>query len=182
MVTTVSLARGALRLADCNVVVKRLSAMHGLGALDVLCTDKTGTLTEARIELSGYPDVTGSNSGRVLELAGLNSAFVSGVRSPLDDAIIAKAGAASIAELPFDYDRRCVSVVTGGRNSRILITKGAPEVVLALSTKVQHADGSVGELTQEQRGHLAAKIDEFAELGQRALKVSCCNNNGGTMR
>ena len=177
MVTTVSRARGALRLADCNVVVKRLSAMHDLGALDVLCTDKTGTLTEARIELAGYPDVTGSNSGRVLELAGLNSAFVSGVRSPLDDAIIAKAGAASacwtkIAELPFDYDRRCVSVVTGGRNSRILITKGAPEVVLALSTKVQHADGSVGELTQEQRGHLAAKIDEFAELGQRALGIA----------
>jgi P-type Mg2+ transporter len=177
MVTTVSLARGALRLADRNVVVKRLSAMHDLGALDVLCTDKTGTLTEARIELAGYPDATGSNSGRVLELAGLNSAFVSGVRSPLDDAIIAKAGPAAagwakLAELPFDYDRRRVSVVTSSRHGRILITKGAPEVVLALSTKVEHADGSVSQLTQEQRGQLAARIDALAELGQRALGIA----------
>jgi len=177
MVTTVSLARGALRLADRKVVVKRLSAMHDLGSLDVLCTDKTGTLTEARIELAAYPDVTGSNSDRVLELAGLNSAFVSGVRSPLDDAIMAKAatGAAGwtkIAELPFDYDRRRVSVVTGGSNGRILITKGAPEVVLALSTKVEHADGSVAELTEEQRTQLAAKIDEFAQQGQRALGIA----------
>jgi P-type Mg2+ transporter len=177
MVTTVSLARGALRLAERNVVVKRLSAMHDLGALNVLCTDKTGTLTEARIELAAYPDLSDSNSGRVLELAGLNSAFVSGVRSPLDDAIMARAAAASacwskIAELPFDYDRRRVSVAASGSNGPILITKGAPEVVLALSTKVERPDGRASELTQEERRQLAAKIDAFAELGQRALGIA----------
>jgi Mg2+-importing ATPase len=177
MVTTVSLARGALRLADRQVVVKRLSAMHDLGSLDILCTDKTGTLTEARIELAAYPDLTGGNSGRVLELAGLNSAFVSGVRSPLDDAIMAKAAAGSqgwekVAELPFDYERRRVSVVAGGSNGQILITKGAPEVVLALSSKIQQADGSVTELTDEERAHLTAKINEFAGLGQRALGIA----------
>jgi P-type Mg2+ transporter len=177
MVTTVSLARGALRLADRKVVVKRLSAMHDLGSLDVLCTDKTGTLTEARIELAAYPDVTGRNSRRVLELAHLNSAFVSGVRSPLDDAIMAKAAAGpacwtKLAELPFDYDRRRVSVVIGSSNSQILISKGAPEVVLALSTKVEQADGSVTDLGQQQRRQLAAKIDEFAERGQRVLGIA----------
>jgi P-type Mg2+ transporter len=177
MVTTVSLARGAIRLAARQVVVKRLSAMHDLGSLAILCTDKTGTLTEARIELAAYPDLTGSNSGRVLELAAVNSAFVSGVRSPLDDAIITKAALGSagwekLAELPFDYERRRVSVVAGSSNGRIMITKGAPEVVLALSTKIEQADGSVTELAAAQRTHLAAKIDEFADLGQRALGIA----------
>jgi Mg2+-importing ATPase len=178
MVTTVSLARGAVRLADKHVVVKRLSAMHDLGSLSVLCTDKTGTLTEARIELAASPDVTGNDNDRVLDLAARNSAFVSGVRSPLDDAIMAKAppGCAGrwtkLAELPFDFERRRVSILAVRGNSRILITKGAPEAVLALSSKVELADGSLAELTEEQRLRLTEQIDAFAARGQRALGIA----------
>jgi Mg2+-importing ATPase len=178
MVTTVSLARGAVRLANRQVVVKRLSAMHDLGALNVLCTDKTGTLTEARIELAAFPDATGTNSERVLDLAGRNSAFVSGVRSPLDDAIMAKArpgctaGWAKLAELAFDFERRRVSILTGCGDVRLLITKGAPEVVLALSTRVESADGSIIELTGGQRTRLEQQIEAFAARGQRALGIA----------
>src|SRR5262249_56809080 len=88
MVMTVTLSRGALRMAQKRVVVKRLAAIHDLGAMDVLCTDKTGTLTEAHIRLVGHPGADGKDSERVLTLAGVNSCFESGIRSPLDQALI----------------------------------------------------------------------------------------------
>ena len=84
MVTTVTLSRGALRMAQKRVVVKRLAAIHDLGAMDVLCTDKTGTLTEANITLSGHPGIDGADDERVLTLAAVNSVFGGGIRSPLD--------------------------------------------------------------------------------------------------
>ena len=89
MIMTVTLARGAVRLSHQQVIVKNLPAIHNLGAMDVLCTDKTGTLTEARIALDRHIDIAGNDSERVLNLAWLNSHFESGLKSPLDDAILA---------------------------------------------------------------------------------------------
>jgi P-type Mg2+ transporter len=89
MVMTATLARGALRMAARKVIVKRLSAIHDLGAMDTLCVDKTGTLTEARITLAAHVDPEGRDSDRVLGLAHLNSCFQAGFRSPLDEAILA---------------------------------------------------------------------------------------------
>ena len=138
MVMTVTLAQGALRMAERQVVVKRLSAIHDLGALDVLCTDKTGTLTEAKIVLVGHPDISGQKSDRVLQLAAVNATFEFGVRSALDDAILAASEAAAadgwakISELPFDYERRRVSVLVRHLDKSALVTKGAPEDILAL--------------------------------------------------
>ncbi|HKU69511.1 MAG TPA: HAD-IC family P-type ATPase, partial [Burkholderiales bacterium] len=105
MVVSVTLARGALRLAKERVVVKRLAAIHDLGAMDILCSDKTGTLTEARIKLVREVSLSGRNSPRVLDLAWLNSRFETGLRSPLDDAILDKTpgaaeGWAKIDEVP----------------------------------------------------------------------------------
>ena len=88
MVVTVTLANGARRLAARRVIVKRLAAIHDLGAMDVLCTDKTGTLTESEIKLAAHVDQAGEDSGEVLRLAALNSAFQSGIKSPLDAAIL----------------------------------------------------------------------------------------------
>ena len=88
MVVSVTLARGAMRMAKKKVIVKRLESIHNLGSMDVLCTDKTGTLTEARIHLERHVDALGQDSSRVLELAYLNSFFESGLRSPMDDAIL----------------------------------------------------------------------------------------------
>ena len=92
MIMTVTLARGAVRLSHQHVIVKSLPAIHNLGAMDVLCTDKTGTLTEARIALTRHVDITDNDSQHVLTLAWLNSPFESGLKSPLDDAILARHG------------------------------------------------------------------------------------------
>lgn len=139
MVVSVTLARGALRMAQAKVIVKRLSAIQDMGAMDVLCTDKTGTLTEARIRLERHVDPLGKESRRVLELAYLNSFFESGLKSPMDDAILAHenldaSGWSKIDEVPFDFERRRVSVLVERGADRMLVVKGAPEDVLRLST------------------------------------------------
>ncbi len=99
MVMTVTLARGALRMAQKRVVVKKLAAIHDLGAMDVLCTDKTGTLTEARIALLRHPGLDRADSERILMLAAVNSRFETGIRSPLDEAIARMRGLRSTAGL-----------------------------------------------------------------------------------
>src|SRR6185437_8852206 len=106
MIVSVTLARGALRLARHHVIVKRPSAIYALGSIDVLCTDKTGTLTEARISVAGFEDAYGAPNDRVLAIAAINSRFAAGVRSPLDDAILASrtnesSGCHKLDELPF---------------------------------------------------------------------------------
>jgi P-type Mg2+ transporter len=100
MIMTISLARGAVRMSHKRVIVKHLPAIHNLGAIDVLCTDKTGTLTEARIELTTNIDANGNESKRVFTLAWLNSHFESGLKSPLDAAILAAGQYAAV--LPCD--------------------------------------------------------------------------------
>ncbi|HWX50746.1 MAG TPA: magnesium-translocating P-type ATPase [Roseomonas sp.] len=137
MVTTVTLSRGALRMAKRKVIVKRLAAIHDLGAMDVLCTDKTGTLTEARIAMVGTLGADGTAAPRALEMALVNAGFSSGPASTLDAAILAAAsgGAAAgwqrLGELPFDFERRRSSVIAlSPEGRRLLVVKGAPESVL----------------------------------------------------
>ncbi|MGB8117511.1 MAG: magnesium-translocating P-type ATPase, partial [Pseudolabrys sp.] len=142
MIVSVTLARGAMRMAKQKVIVKRLAAIHDLGSMDVLCTDKTGTLTEAKIALIRHITLSGADSERVLELAWLNSHFESGLRSPLDAAILEHAssipaGWIKIDEVPFDFERRRVSVLLEHRGRRILVIKGAPEDVLKLSSRYE---------------------------------------------
>ena len=139
MVVTVTLSRGALRMAKQHVIVKQLAAIHHLGSMDVLCTDKTGTLTEARIRLERHLDVQGRDSTQVLQLAYLNSYFETGLKSPLDEAIlehkeIAVGSWQKVDEVPFDFERRRVSVLLDNSEQRILVVKGAPEDILKLST------------------------------------------------
>ena len=142
MIVSVTLARGAMRMAKQKVIVKRLAAIHDLGSMDVLCTDKTGTLTEAKIALIRHITLSGADSERVLELAWLNSHFESGLRSPLDAAILEHgssitAGWTKIDEVPFDFERRRVSVLLEHEGRRILVVKGAPEDVLKLSNRYE---------------------------------------------
>jgi P-type Mg2+ transporter len=139
MIVSVTLARGALRMAGKRVIVKRLGAIHDLGSMDVLCTDKTGTLTEARIRLNRHVGISGEDSPHVLDLAWLNSHFETGLRSPLDAAILEHGGAdeagwTKLDEVPFDFERRRVSVLVEKPGRRILVVKGAPEDVLTLSS------------------------------------------------
>ena len=142
MIVSVTLARGAMRMAKQKVIVKRLAAIHDLGSMDVLCTDKTGTLTEAKIALIRHVTLSGTDSERVLELAWLNSHFETGLRSPLDTAILEHgsrnpAGWTKIDEVPFDFERRRVSVLLEREERRILVVKGAPEDLLKLSSRYE---------------------------------------------
>jgi Mg2+-importing ATPase len=179
MIMTVTLSRGALRMAQKRVVVKRLAAIHDLGAMDVLCTDKTGTLTEARIALIGHPGPDGRDSDRVLALAGLNSRLESGIRSPLDQAIIEHCGddkrfqgCAKLDEVPFDFERRCVSVLTETDGRRMLVIKGAPEPVLAKASAIDRGDGVAVPLDDGARAALDRLQQEQAALGNRVLAVA----------
>ena len=123
MVVSVTLSRGALRMAAKKVIVKRLASIQNLGSMDVFCTDKTGTLTEARIHLERSMDALGRDSERVLKLAYFNSFFETGLKSPLDDAILEHkeidvTGWHKIDEVPFDFERRRVSVLLDKRQDQ----------------------------------------------------------------
>jgi Mg2+-importing ATPase len=146
MITSVTLARGALRMAKEEVIVKHLPAIQNFGSIDVLCSDKTGTLTTGVMTLHASADATGESSDRPLSLAYLNSKFETGIRSPLDAAILecnrdGVDGYTKCDEIPFDFSRRRLSVVVerpGVQGSdRLLITKGAPEGILGLCDSYQ---------------------------------------------
>jgi Mg2+-importing ATPase len=174
MVVSVTLARGALRMSTQKVLVKRLAAIHDLGSMDVLCTDKTGTLTEARIRLEQHLDPTGRDSPRVLELAYLNSYFESGLRSPLDEAILRHdevdvRGWEKIDEVPFDFERRRVSVLVGHGDARLLVVKGAFEDLLALSTRYEA--GGPADIRPLDAGARRALVERFESLGREGYRV-----------
>jgi Mg2+-importing ATPase len=177
MIMTITLARGAVRLSHQRVIVKSLPAIHNLGAMDVLCTDKTGTLTEARIALTRHVDITDNDSERVLTLAWLNSHFESGLKSPLDDAILAYGKIdpspwRKIDEVPFDFERRCVSVLVERDGARTLILKGAPEDVIRNCISVEMPDGASRVLTDELRGEVQTLFDRLSAQGFRLLGIA----------
>ncbi len=178
MIMTVALARGAERLAAARVVVKRLSAIHDFGQMDILCTDKTGTLTEARIALIAHPGIDGADDDRVIEPAAINARFETGLKSPLDEAVLLHASAldldgwSKLDEKPFDFERRRVSVLARKADKRIEIVKGAPESVLALCTQAQARDGSIRDIDGVLRATLQRLSDERAADGLRLLAVA----------
>ena len=181
MIVSVTLARGAMRLAALKVVVKRLPAIQNMGSMDVLCTDKTGTLTEACIRLEGHVDAEGRDSPRVLRLAWLNSHFESGLRSPLDDAILADkaldaSGWTKLDEVPFGFERRRVSVLLEHGTDRLLVVKGAPEDLLVLCSHREsvRADGSfaIDPLDAAGRAQVLARFEALSGDGFRVLAVA----------
>ena len=177
MVVSVTLTRGALRMAALKVIVKRPSAIQDMGAMDVLCTDKTGTLTEAKIRLERHVDASGQERAQVLMLAYLNSYFESGLKSPLDDAILAHgeidvSAWRKIDEVPFDFERRRVSVLVQSAEGRRLVVKGAPEDVLRLCTQYQDSSGASVALDASARERIDALFDSLGQEGFRALGIA----------
>jgi len=174
MVVSVTLARGAQRMAAKKVIVKRLPAIQNLGSMDVLCTDKTGTLTEACIRLERHVDSLGRDSKRVLDLAFLNSFFETGLKSPMDDAILEHVevdvkGWLKIDEVPFDFERRRVSVLVDNGETRLLVVKGAPEDILRLSTK--YVGDSESDLHPLDTTAMATIQTQFELLGRDGFRV-----------
>ncbi|MDQ5987035.1 MAG: Magnesium-transporting ATPase, P-type 1 [Syntrophus sp. SKADARSKE-3] len=174
MVVSVTLSKGAMRMAKSKVIVKRLASIQNLGSMDVFCTDKTGTLTEAHIHLERHLDPLGRDSQRVLELAYFNSFFETGVKSPLDDAILEHKEIDvshwhKIDEVPFDFERRRISVLLDSGTTRLLVVKGAPEDILRLSVSYE-ADGEAGLRPLDQAA-LAMINGQFEGLSKEGFRV-----------
>jgi len=176
MITTVTLTRGALRMAARKVIVKRLASIHDLGAMTVLCTDKTGTLTSAKITLAGSLDGDGRDDPRAARL-GAVSAALGGDRGSLDAALVACTDVAHEgwtlrARLAFDFTRRLGAVLADGPGEgQLLIVKGAPEAVLALCTSRRGAAG-VTTMDDEGRAEALQRVRTLAEQGLRAVAVA----------
>jgi Mg2+-importing ATPase len=174
MITTVTLARGAVRLARRKVIVKRLSAIHDLGAMEILCTDKTGTLTSAQITLSGSLGADGSEDSRPAQLGALCAAL-GGDHGAIDAAMIEAhpdpAGWRLLARRAFDYQRRWSAAGVDGPEGPLLIVKGAPEAVLALCGRMGRADGGV-PMPPAERDRVLAEVGALAEQGLRTVAVA----------
>jgi Mg2+-importing ATPase len=176
MITSVTLSKGAVAMARKKVIVKHLSAIQNLGSLDVLCSDKTGTITAGTMSLDRSLDPFGNPSPRALELAYLNSKFETGIRSPLDDVILHQAppnleGYTKCDEIPFDFERRRLSVVVERQAQRILITKGAPEGFLPLLSAYEH-EGKKEPLSQDALKRICETSRELNDQGFRSLAVA----------
>jgi Mg2+-importing ATPase len=175
MVTSITLATGAVRMARQRVIVKHLAAIHSFGSIDILCSDKTGTLTLGTMQLTSATDPNGVDDPRVLELAALASHFQSGIRNPLDDAILAATPTPmdweKIDEVPFDFERRRMSVVAKHEGRVIMVVKGAPEHVLSACTFLRV--GTELQPFDETALHRALSVArEFGARGLRTLAVA----------
>jgi P-type Mg2+ transporter len=186
MIVTTNLAKGAVVMARHKTVVKRLNAIQNFGAMDILCTDKTGTLTLDRIVLERHLDIHGNEDERVVRHAYLNSYFQTGLKNLMDVAVLdfgSKIGFANLEkvyrkvdEIPFDFTRRRMSVVledAGGK--RQLVTKGAMEEMLAVCTFAEY-NGQIFPLTQDIRDEVNAMVKRLNEDGMRVLAVAQKNN------
>jgi Mg2+-importing ATPase len=177
MIASVTLTAGAIRMAREGVIVKHLPAIQNFGSIDILCSDKTGTLTQGVMRIERVLDPYGTASTRPLLLATVNSRFQSGIRSPLDAAILESStvdtsGFTKVDEIPFDFERRRVSVVVDGADGRrLLITKGAPEQLLPLVIDVER-DGRPVPLTDADRADLMTRYQALGADGLRVLGVA----------
>jgi len=176
MISAVTLSRGAAHMARQKVIVKHLEAIENFGSMDVLFSDKTGTLTSGEMVLDRHLDPLGQVSERPLALAYVNSSYQTGIKSPLDGAILKRGAAAingyrKIDEIPFDFERRRLSVVVENGGGRLLITKGAPEGVIARCTAYETDRGSA-RLDEAMRARCEATYRDLSAHGSRVLAVA----------
>ncbi|MGX7031020.1 magnesium-translocating P-type ATPase [Vagococcus zengguangii] len=183
MIVTTNLVKGSNKMAKEGTIIKNLNAIQNFGAIDVLCTDKTGTLTQDKIILEYHLNCNGLEDDRVLKHAYLNSYYQTGLKNLLDVAIIEEANElldvaslninyTKVDEIPFDFERRRMSVVMQDEHGkRQMITKGAIEEMLAISSFVEY-DGRVMPITAKERQTILSKVEELNRDGMRVLGVS----------
>ncbi|MGQ9662066.1 MAG: HAD-IC family P-type ATPase, partial [Kiritimatiellia bacterium] len=177
MILTLNLGKGALAMSRRKVIVKRLSSIQNFGAVDMLCTDKTGTLTQDRVVLERYVDVTGQQSEDVLRYAYMNSYYQSGMRNLLDRAVLAHTeldvarSCRKVDELPFDFQRRRMSVVIEYEGDHVLICKGAVHEVYACCNRYQVGD-EIYPLIDMIRDDLFEEVADLNRDGFRVLAVA----------
>ena len=182
MIVTTNLARGAVEMSRRKVIVKDLSAIQNFGAMNVLCTDKTGTITQDRVILEYHLDIRGNEDARVLRHAFLNSYYQTGLKNLLDIAIIDRSKQEGVAdqitdyrkvdEIPFDFQRRRMSVVVEGKSGRTqLITKGAIEEMLSVCSHAEYQEDVV-PLTPELEEEILRRCNDYNGDGFRVLGIA----------
>lgn len=185
MIVTTSLAKGAVAMSKEKTIIKNLNSIQNLGSIDILCTDKTGTLTQDKVVLQHHLDINGNESSRVLRHAFLNSFYQTGLKNLMDRAIIEKTNELEetdkdlqgiskrfrkVDEIPFDFNRRRMSVVVANGKTQ-MITKGAVEEMIEVSSYVEF-NGDVLPLTNERKEYILNKVDELNDKGMRVIAIA----------
>jgi Mg2+-importing ATPase len=176
MITTVTLSAGASHMAKQKVIVKNLESIQNFGSMDILCSDKTGTLTSGNMVLNQYLNPIGKASDQVFLYAYLNSFFETGIKSPLDAAILQHnqqdiQGYRKLDEIPFDFERRRLSIVVEKDGKALLITKGAPESILSVCSSSEVA-GQIGSFDSQTSSQSETLFHNFSAQGFRMLAVA----------
>lgn len=175
-----SLSKGAVRMSKKKTIVKKLDSIQNFGAMNIFCTDKTGTLTEDKIVLEKYLNVNGEEDSNILKYAFLNAYLQTGLKSNIDEAVVAKAKTVGIEnslkkykkidEIPFDFSRRCLSVAVEIDNKDELITKGAVEEILNICTTFEYK-GQTEKLTNEKIENMRKICKDLNEEGFRVVAI-----------
>jgi len=184
MIVSANLAKGAVAMSKKKVIVKHLNAIQNFGAMDVLCTDKTGTITQDKVVLMYSLDIHGNEDPRILRHAYLNSYYQTGLKNLMDIAIISYAqksnlvtgwrGYRKVDEIPFDFNRRRMSVVVANGKTQ-LITKGAVEEMLSICSFAEYR-GKVEPMTAAIKQEILAKVAEYNDSGMRVLGIAQKSN------
>jgi P-type Mg2+ transporter len=176
-IISINLAQGAKRMAKARVIVKRLASIENFGSMNVICSDKTGTLTEGIVRLQSALDVEGNPSDKVLLQAYLNAFYETGYANPIDEAIRTHrkfdlAGYSKVAEIPYDFLRKRLSILVAHDNTHLLVTKGALQNVLDACSKAETTAGAVVDIALV-REKVQQHLEEFSKKGFRTLGVAC---------
>ena len=177
MIVTVNLSKGAIAMSRKKVIVKRLNAIQNFGAIDILCTDKTGTLTQDRVVLEEHVDVTNRNSEDVLRYAYMNSYYQTGLHNLLDRAILqhtefeVERGCRKVDEIPFDFQRKRMSVVVDYEDDHVLICKGAVEDIFTVCTHYQ-VDDEIHLIIDLIKNDLLEEYEALSDDGYRVLAIA----------
>ncbi|WP_406614998.1 magnesium-translocating P-type ATPase [Mycoplasmopsis hyopharyngis] len=195
MIITSTLAKGAISMSKKQTIVKNINSIQNFGAMNIFCTDKTGTLTLDKVVLEKHLNIYGNEDSRVLKYAFLNSWFQTGLKNLLDKSIIEKTEELSdvakdlrnldkvyekIDEIPFDFERKRMSVLVRGQSKKIqMITKGAVEEILSICDRIELKEGVVEKINSEYINQVLQKVDQLNDQGMRVIAVARKSNPAG---
>ena len=178
-IISINLAHGAKKMAEKKVIVKRLASIENFGSMNVICSDKTGTLTEGTVQVESALDINGETSEKVFLFAYLNAFYQTGFTNPIDDAIVKHkkidlSGYRKLDEIPYDFLRKRLSIVAVLNNAHMMITKGALANILEVCSSVETKDGKTVEISS-MKDIIQKHFEEFSNLGYRTLGIAYRN-------
>jgi Mg2+-importing ATPase len=175
-IISVNLSTGAKRMAKLQVIVKRLSSIENIGSMNILCSDKTGTITQGKVNLKDTLDIEGKHNDKVLQYAWINASMQQGFRNPIDEAICLSYKETTTtfvaeSEIPYDFIRKRLTIVVKGDKENLAITKGALNSILSICTHAEVSDGKLTDIS-ESKASILKQYQELSEAGFRTLGVA----------